>query len=212
MVDRDATGDDSRQPPNPVDLIPSQRRRRQAIIEGALSLLEQSTYDKIQMRDVAHEGNVALGTVYRYFASKEHLFAAVLVQWTLTLEQRVQAGAVRGDGPAERLRDVMHRVLSAFERWPQFFAVVSLLETTTDAHAQEMNELFRSRANSTFRGALEGLDDEDKRSVIEINNAVLSAVMRSWTMGNITIDEARRRMDNCVDMIFLGPPSLRLPA
>ncbi len=134
--------------PDPDDLIPSQRRRRQAIIEAALSLLEQSTYDRIQMRDIAQEGHVALGTVYRYFGSKEHLFAAVLVQWTLALEQRVQRGPVRGDNPADRLRDMMRRVLSSFERWPQFFAVVSLLETTTDPHARSMNLLFRSRTNA----------------------------------------------------------------
>jgi AcrR family transcriptional regulator len=211
VAERDQT-DKRHEPPDPDDLIPSQRRRRQAIIEGALSLLEQSTYDKIQMRDVAQEGNVALGTVYRYFASKEHLFAAVLVQWTLVLEQRVQRGPLRGDSPAERLGDMMRRVLSSFERWPQFFAVVSLLETTTDTHAQAMNALFQSRANTTFRSALEGLSDDDKRAVIEINNAVLSAVMRQWTMGDITIDEARRRMERCIDMIFVGPSSLRVPA
>lgn len=200
------------EPPDPLDLIPSQRRRRQAIIEGALSLLEQSTYEKIQMRDVALEGGVALGTVYRYFASKEHLFAAVMVQWTLTLEQRVQSGPLPGGDPAERLRAMMRRVLSSFERWPQFYAVVSLLETTTDVYAQETNDRFRARANETFRGALEGLDDSDKRTIIEITNAVLSAVIRTWTLGYITIDEARDRMNRCIDMVFEGPESGRRSA
>ena len=78
-------------PPPPESLIPNQRARRQRIVVSALSLLEQQPYEKIQMRDVAAEANVALGTVYRYFVSKEHLFAAVLVEWSDKLSRMVQS-------------------------------------------------------------------------------------------------------------------------
>ena len=44
-----------------------------------MKLAAEGGYDAVQMRDVAGEAGVALGTIYRYFASKDHLLAACQV-------------------------------------------------------------------------------------------------------------------------------------
>ena len=67
---------------DPDSLPRGQQERRDRIVRAAISLLEHGgEYDAIQMRDVALEAGVALGTVYRYFTSKEHLYAAALLEW-----------------------------------------------------------------------------------------------------------------------------------
>ena len=58
-----------------------------------MSLAAEGGYDAVQMRDVAATAQVALGTIYRYFASKDHLLAATLVEWTKDLQRRL---AMRG--------------------------------------------------------------------------------------------------------------------
>jgi len=70
-------------------LTKSQAARRQRVIAAALDLSSAGGYDAVQMRDVAVKGEVALGTIYRYFTSKDHLLAAVLVDWMIDLERRV---------------------------------------------------------------------------------------------------------------------------
>jgi len=64
---------------------PDRRRRPHAARRARLR--------KIQVKDVATSAQVALGTLYHYFSSKEHLFAEVLVRWAATL--RTTSPAIR---------------------------------------------------------------------------------------------------------------------
>ena len=72
-------------------LTRAQQARRQRVIDAAMALGLDGGYDAVQMRDVAAQADVAMGTVYRYFTSKDHLLAATLVYW-------VEQLAVRGSG------------------------------------------------------------------------------------------------------------------
>lgn len=65
-------------PPVVEELSATQSRRRQHIVDASFDLLLSRRYDQIQMRDTAADAGVALGTLYRYFSSKDHLFAALL--------------------------------------------------------------------------------------------------------------------------------------
>ena len=55
--------------------------RRRRIVAAALRALDEQDYERIQMRDVATAAGIALGTLYRHFSSKEHLYATVLLEW-----------------------------------------------------------------------------------------------------------------------------------
>jgi AcrR family transcriptional regulator len=193
-------------PPAPDTLIESQRKRRERIVRAALRLLERREYDKIQVREVAEAADVALGTVYRYFASKEHLFAAVMVEWGASLNKRLSKDPLTGDDVASRLTDLMLRIIAAFERRPQFFRLMVVMESTPDEHARELYEEFRSRASQTVHGPLGVLDPEDARAVLEVVNAVLSSVLRTWVMGTLPMSEVRRRMARSIELIFSAPP------
>ena len=54
--------------------------RRRDILAAARTLLEQSGYDRLNVRDVARVAHVSAGTVYTYFASREELFAALYAE------------------------------------------------------------------------------------------------------------------------------------
>ena len=82
-----AVTDDEVMPPS--RLTASQAARRDRVIRAALSLGKTGGYEAVQMRAVAAEAGVALGTIYRYFSSKDHLLAAAQVLWVRELEQRV---------------------------------------------------------------------------------------------------------------------------
>ena len=69
---------------------------RTGSIDAGLTLLSERDYDKIQVKDVAEEANVALGTLYHYFSSKEHLFAEVLVAWAASMRTNISRNPLRG--------------------------------------------------------------------------------------------------------------------
>src|SRR6266567_4761567 len=51
--------------------------RRERILDAAAELGSAADYDRVQMVDVAKSAGVAIGTLYRYFPSKTHLFGAL---------------------------------------------------------------------------------------------------------------------------------------
>ncbi|APA99034.1 TetR family transcriptional regulator [Nocardia seriolae] len=55
-----------------------QLERQRAILGSAARLGAEHGLERVQMSEVAQSAGVALGTLYRYYPSKNHLFAAVL--------------------------------------------------------------------------------------------------------------------------------------
>jgi AcrR family transcriptional regulator len=76
--------------------------RRDQILETASQLVAEKGFSATQMREVAEGAGLSTGAVYRYFASKEELFRAMIDRERpseATLRKRVL-----GDGqPSERL-------------------------------------------------------------------------------------------------------------
>jgi TetR/AcrR family transcriptional regulator, cholesterol catabolism regulator len=105
-------------------LTRAQQARRQRVIDAAMALGLEGGYDAVQMRDVAAQADVAMGTVYRYFTSKDHLLAATLVYWVEQLAVRIEQQPPPGDLPADRVLDVLDRALRAMGRQPRLVAAV----------------------------------------------------------------------------------------
>src|SRR5208282_564165 len=105
-------------------LTRAQQARRQRVIDAAMALGLDGGYEAVQMRDVAARADVAMGTVYRYFSSKDHLLAATLVYWVEQLDARLSQQPARGQVPADRVLDVLGRALRAMARQPKLVAAV----------------------------------------------------------------------------------------
>ena len=135
-------------------LTKGQAARRERVLRAALELASEGGYDAVQMRDVAARADVALGTIYRYFSSKDHLLAAAMTQWVADLERRVNQRPAQGDTVAERVMHILRRALRAMDREPRrTSAVVSalcsgdpdagrLLHEVTDTQARIMRPAF----------------------------------------------------------------------
>jgi AcrR family transcriptional regulator len=78
--------------------------RRRQLLEAALTLFQATSYDEVKMADVAERAELAKGTVFLYFPTKEALFLALLEEqlfaWFNRLEQRLARGEERWTGAA----------------------------------------------------------------------------------------------------------------
>lgn len=97
-------------------------------------------YEAVQMRDVAARADVAMGTVYRYFTSKDHLLAATLVHWVELLDARLAQQPARGELPDQRVLDVLDRALRAMGRQPKLVAAVFTSLSSPDPGAVECQQ------------------------------------------------------------------------
>jgi TetR/AcrR family transcriptional regulator, cholesterol catabolism regulator len=189
-------------PPAPETLRSDQFARRQRIVRAALRALANSDYDQVKISEVARDAGVALGTVYRYFASKEHLLAAVFAEWEGAMKKKLEKDPPQGDTDAERLRDVFHRTIRAFQLQPQFFRVVLALGVTTDPYAADLFSGAWPQYRSIIEMAFDGPPDEDRAAIYGTLNAVLVESLRSWVMNRATIQDVYANVDNAIRLIY----------
>ena len=99
------------EPPEPPDgaLARSQAARRRRVLDAALRLAAEGGFDAVQIRDVAAAADVALGTVYRYFASKERLLLEAMVEQQADLRAYVDRHLPTDPTPAARVIAVLRQ-------------------------------------------------------------------------------------------------------
>ena len=89
---------------------------------------------------------MALGTLYRYFTSKEHLYAAALIEWARSFELKSSlARRAGGESDEDRIRAMLGRAVRAFERRPQMLRAEIAIETSNDPNARAMFDEFARR-------------------------------------------------------------------
>ncbi|SHN46534.1 TetR/AcrR family transcriptional regulator [Cryptosporangium aurantiacum] len=184
----------------PLEGMPAwQRARRQRIVDAALAALQRQEYEQIQIRDVAQVADVALGTLYRYFSSKEHLYAAVLQEWAAL--GRAGTTRSRRRSAEARVRARMHGVIKAFERQPQFYKVHMLLQSSSDPNVKALRAEFAESAQAMLAEdfAVLGADRADDAATMlwSIINTMLSqAIYHGGSMA-----EVYRIADRFIDLL-----------
>jgi AcrR family transcriptional regulator len=165
-------------------LTRSQTARRQRVIAAAMELAGDGGYDAVQMRDVAATAHVALGTIYRYFSSKDHLLAATLVEWTRDLQRRVTQRPARGDAPADRVVEVVRRATNNIERNPKLTAALITAVSAPDPAIKdcqrEVNEIM---IDVLSRAMADDVDDELKQGVCRVLSHVWFSALIGWVNG-----------------------------
>lgn len=64
--------------------------RKTLIINAAMILFERMPFQDIGMRDIAAEAGVSAASIYRYFPSRDDLFAEALIRDMIIVEQRFE--------------------------------------------------------------------------------------------------------------------------
>jgi AcrR family transcriptional regulator len=183
-------------------LTEAQQARRDRIVDAGLALLNERDYDKIQVKDVAEEANVALGTLYRYFSSKEHLFAEVLVRWAGTLRTHISRNPLRGTTDAQRLTQVINRSVRAFQRQPSLARLVATLETSSDPYATEILDRLGRTTGDIYIEAIHDRDRDTAQRIVVVVDAVLAARLRSWVAGRISIATVNDDLADTIQLLL----------
>jgi TetR/AcrR family transcriptional regulator, cholesterol catabolism regulator len=196
------------EPPRPESLSPHLLVRRQNILQAATRLIYQHPYDEVQMREVADAAGVALGTVYRYFASKEHLFAAVFLAWQSSMLESIadtdpHLGSGNPPNNAEKLKSLAHRAVEAFERHPYFYDLLIMMARTNDPYARELSRQAGQDSERIFAEPLLGLSSHDRRIIVAIVGAMLQTYLAGWLAGVSTINDVYETTDKVIGMLRL---------
>lgn len=134
-------------------LAKNQAERRRRVMAAAMDLAAEGGFEHVQMRDVASEADVALGTLYRYFPSKEHLLVSVLVEFVDGLEASLEQAPVSGGTPRERVVDVLRRAVGFSPDRDAFGALIRALASANPDVADLVREI-NQKMTSVIVGAM----------------------------------------------------------
>jgi len=189
--------------PEPATLTTSQAARRERVIRAALDLGSSGGYDAVQMRDVATTAGVALGTIYRYFTSKDHLLAAAMVEWVHDLEHRVGQRPPRGATTAERVVDVLRRATRAMERDPLLSEAVVTALLSPDRGAAVCQEDVSASMNRILSLALgSDFDPAFQTQVTRTLGHVWFAALIGWVNGWSGMDKVANEVDLATHLVL----------
>ncbi len=182
-------------------LSPNQAARRQRIVDVATAMLEDRGFEDIAVKDVADGASVALGTVYHYFSSKEHLFGEVLVQWAGSLRTSITRRSTAGPDQAVALEDVLHRSVRAFERRPQLARLVARLEVSEEPFAGDVLDRMRAVTDEACLAALSDVEPRVAACIVGVVHAVLDSALRAWSAGRLPIADVHRSLTDAVGLL-----------
>jgi TetR/AcrR family transcriptional regulator, cholesterol catabolism regulator len=185
----------------------AQRERRRRILDATIALADSGGFDAVQMRAVADNADVALGTLYRYFPSKIHLLVTALGREFERAEAQSRTRAVPGDTPHERVMHVLGVTTTALQKQPQLTEALTRAFMFADASVADEIHLVGIKLTAMITHAIDGTDEarepttEDMAIVRVIGDVWLSALM-GWVTGRTSADDVTKSMDVAVKLLL----------
>ncbi len=128
--------------------------RARRIVTSAIDLAEKGGFEAVRLRDVAADADVALGTLYRYFRSKEDLLIAALTLEVEQLEKRMHSRPPVGATPQERLSVFFRTATKGMCRRPRLARAILRAAASGDHELAEKVAAFHTSITNLIAEAL----------------------------------------------------------
>jgi AcrR family transcriptional regulator len=183
----------------------AQRERRTRILDATIALASQGGYDAVQMRAVAEQADVALGTLYRYFPSKIHLLVSALGREFERARARLADQPVPGDTPADRVIHVMKATSRDLQGDEHLTEALTRAFMFADKSVQQeirvVGRLLTTMLTRAMHPDREQVTDDDVAVARVIGDVWLSALVAQVT-GRSTAQETAAHIERAVRMLL----------
>nr|WP_063818198.1 TetR/AcrR family transcriptional regulator [Herbidospora sakaeratensis] len=134
---------------------------RAALLDAALAVFDERTYGDTPVAVVADRAGVSVGTLYRYFPSKEALGNAVYRLWKERLAERIAAARPADASYAATFAAIFHAFVGFAADHPEAFAFLELQQ-----HESYLNVDSRTASASVDGMAVEFVSQGQKAGEI----------------------------------------------
>ena len=188
---------------------PDRPDRRESILEAALSCFVERGFHGTAIPQIAERADIAAGTIYHYFESKEALVNALYRHWKSTVAQRVLTAFPQGAPSREQFRVMWHEMVAFAQGAPTAFAFIELHNHASylDAESIAIDRNVKVFARSMIeRAQREGIVKPlDANVLMELIFGAFVGMMRAHWEGRIALsdDVIRDAEQACWDAVAL---------
>ena len=183
----------------------AQRDRRKRILDATIALASQGGFDAVQMRAVAEQADVALGTLYRYFPSKIHLLVSALQREFERTEVALRDRPIEGDTTAERVISVLKRTTRGMQSDAQLTEALTrafmFADASVAAEIHQVGMLLTSMLTRAMYPEGHEVTEEDVQIARVIGDVWLSALV-GWVTGRNTAAETGQQIEVAVRLLL----------
>jgi AcrR family transcriptional regulator len=168
--------------------------RRESILEAALGCFVERGFHGTTIPEIAARAQVATGTLYHYFESKEALVNVLYQKWKGAASERVFAAFPPDAPPREQFRVMWHEMVAFARTHQQAFAFIELHNHASyldeqsraiDRAVKDFAELMVAHAQS--QGVVKPLQP---KLLMELAFGAFDGMFRADWEGRITLDDA----------------------
>lgn len=168
--------------------------RRESILDAALACFVERGFHGTVIPDIAKRAEIATGTLYHYFESKEALVNVLYRKWKGAVSERVLAAFQHGAPPREQFRVMWHEMVAFAQEHPKAFAFIELHNHSSylDDESRAVDHAIKDFAelmvaNAQARGVVKPLD---AKLLMELVFGAFNGMIRAQWEGRIPLDDA----------------------
>jgi AcrR family transcriptional regulator len=163
-------------------------RTRAALLAAARALFAARGVESTTIAEIAEQADVAVGSFYNYFATKDELLAALLESALTEQRQALEARQAQVEDPAEMIAIAHRHLVGVAQSDPELAWLLVRLETP---HRVARSVLWESASSDLAAGIAAGrFDVADPQLALLASGGALLAVIHAVLEGDVTSDVA----------------------
>jgi len=172
---------------------------KDSILKAAEKVFSRFGYHEAKVAMIAFEAGVAVGTIYKFFKSKEELYREVVRLKLFEMEKRIFS-AVSGKPPVEALKAYIHEAFAFFEENKDFFKF--FLQDIGSLSVADLEKFGLSSWYDNFVTELAKIIDRGKEEgVFKDFDSKIVMLIVSGAIRNLVYSEAKGSIDHDVSSV-----------
>jgi NADH dehydrogenase len=180
------------------------QRTHQLLLNVADALFREQGFEATTVEEITQGADVAKGTFFNYFETKEHLLISILVN---KLEQSLETLPGVGEPAPERIRLTLHQMWDALYPYRHLTRHLIGHNVTPDSSPPQEHRLFHVLLNLVHAGQEEGTFRKDANAEVAVRFLIVHFLRLCFldcveeTASAQCWDE---RLENGLDILFHG--------
>jgi AcrR family transcriptional regulator len=164
-------------------------QRRNTIIDAAQALFFAKPYDEITIEAIAERAQLAKGTVYLYFTSKEEVYSAVAVRGARILNQLLKdkiEGKKNGLEKTFATGEAYYQFFNEQPRYFKMFSEAANLDLCDYKTSQELFTVSRDNLEIVLNAVIEGERDDSIKPDLDPKLTAIFLIQSTKSMIELT--------------------------